>query len=339
MAEDTPSVEFYWDNIVIKVEDRLFCVPRCEFVQSSEVFADMFLLPSAPGANPEGRDREHPLVLEGYKKDEFACLLKVMYPTYVAMTFTNFILFICGLVYRAGSLISGTTLALALGKEEWVSVLKLSTIWNMEKIRAYAIHRLSTDFVLSPTEKIHLARAHKVAAWLDEGVTSLVSTDQKPTLADLATLGWETAAQILWIRDNSPHSQSLIPAVTLHFKGAEIWCAICTSPGRQITFNPITCNGCKRNVTLDTVLTAVGPGKLSGHTERLVPFRDILCGANHCRAPIFSAGTTVTCQYCGTYNPGHMNARVTPSRMTPPLGLKNMIEETFGEEIKKYNVA
>ena len=104
MAEDTPS-EFYWDNIVIKVcnhwrlsiivhifsliyvqvEDRLFCVPRFGFVQSSEVFADMFLLPSGPEATTEGQDREHPIVLEGYKKDEFSCLLKVMYPTYVVI--------------------------------------------------------------------------------------------------------------------------------------------------------------------------------------------------------------------------------------------------------------
>ncbi|KIM37706.1 hypothetical protein M413DRAFT_253968 [Hebeloma cylindrosporum] len=320
MAEATPSVEFYWDNIVIKVEDRLFCVPRCEFVQLSEVFADMFLLPSAPGANPEGRDREHPLVLEGYKKDEFACLLKVMYPT-------------------AGSLISGTTLALALGKEEWVSVLKLSTIWNMEKIRAYAIHRLSTDFVLSPMEKIHLARAHKVAAWLDEGVTSLVSMDQKPTLADLATLGWETAAQILWIRDNSPHSQSLIPAVTLHFKGAAIWCAACTTLRRLIDMNHFTCNVCKYDVVADTELVAIGPGTMSGRTDRLVPFKDILCGTTNCRAPIFSSNY-LTCDYCGTHN--RIYARVTPSRITPTIaspGLKGMIEETFGEEIKKYKVA
>jgi len=67
----------------VQVEDRLFCVPRYEFVQSSEVFADMFLLPPGPGENTEGQDREHPIVLEGYKKDEFTSLLKVMYPRYV----------------------------------------------------------------------------------------------------------------------------------------------------------------------------------------------------------------------------------------------------------------
>ena len=86
-----------------QVEDRLFCVPRYEFVQSSEVFAGMFRLPSGPGsiiegqdgantedhdgAITEGQDRKHPIFLEGYKKDEFTCLLKVMYPTYVFKIF------------------------------------------------------------------------------------------------------------------------------------------------------------------------------------------------------------------------------------------------------------
>ena len=71
----------------IQVEDKLFCVPRSEFMQSSEVFADMFLLPSGPAAHKEGQDREHPIVLEGYKKDEFNSLLKVMYPRYGVIIF------------------------------------------------------------------------------------------------------------------------------------------------------------------------------------------------------------------------------------------------------------
>ena len=37
-------------------------------------------------------------------------------------------------IYRGGSLISGSKIDLVLTKEEWVSVLKLSTIWNMNKV-------------------------------------------------------------------------------------------------------------------------------------------------------------------------------------------------------------
>ncbi|KAF8814169.1 hypothetical protein BYT27DRAFT_7238939, partial [Phlegmacium glaucopus] len=106
MADITSSTEFYWNNVVFQVEDTLFRVPRCEFEQSSEVFADMFRLPSGAAERIEGQDKEYPIVLEGYKKDEFSSLLKVMYP-------------------RAKSVISGTKFELSLKKEEWVGVLKL----------------------------------------------------------------------------------------------------------------------------------------------------------------------------------------------------------------------
>ena len=47
----------------------------------------MLLLPSGSATVKEGQDREHPIILEGYKKDEFTFLLKVMYPTYVNIVF------------------------------------------------------------------------------------------------------------------------------------------------------------------------------------------------------------------------------------------------------------
>ena len=58
-------------------------LPQCEFGKSSEVFADMFLLHSGPAMRSEGQDGDHPFVLEGYKKDDFTSLLKVMYLRYV----------------------------------------------------------------------------------------------------------------------------------------------------------------------------------------------------------------------------------------------------------------
>ena len=97
----------------------------------------MLLLPSGHATPSEGQDRDHPIVLERYKKDEFACLLKVMYPTYVHAMFIYIPFFTCERVWtfdRATSLISGKDLDLHLKKEEWVSVLKLSTIWNMTKV-------------------------------------------------------------------------------------------------------------------------------------------------------------------------------------------------------------
>ena len=60
----------------------------------------------------------------------------MMYPTYVHVMFTFFICERVGFFDRATSLISDRDrdLDLHLKKEEWVSVLELSTIWNMTKV-------------------------------------------------------------------------------------------------------------------------------------------------------------------------------------------------------------
>ncbi|KAJ3493682.1 hypothetical protein NLJ89_g10961 [Agrocybe chaxingu] len=304
MAEATLNSQFYWDNIVIQVEDELFCVPRCEFVRSSEVFADMFLLPSGPAACHEGQDRKHPIVLEGYKKHDFACLLKVMYPT-------------------AGSLISGTKLDLDLEKKEWASVLKLSAVWNMKKIRAYAIHRLSTDISLSAIEKVILGRAHKVGAWLEEGLCSLVSSDYRPTLADLGTLGWETAAQILWIRDTT-HSPLNVPN-TLRFTRDAIKCGFCSSPSSLINFR-YNCYNCGQPIPPEAELTFSGPGSATTTADRLITLKGIEC--NKCgRGPFKSLN--VHCNFCSRTSNHGSNVRIMPNN-------KDMIEEIFGEEIEDY---
>ena len=64
-----------------------------------------------------------------------------------------------------------------------------SYMYLLNQIRQRAISRLSTDLILSPIEKIHLARAHGVSAWLDEAVSSLATCNPIPALNDLATLG------------------------------------------------------------------------------------------------------------------------------------------------------
>ena len=192
------------------------------------------------------------------------------------------------------------------------------------QVRKYAIHRLSTDFVLSPIEKIDLARVHKVAAWMEEGVTSLVNSDAKPTLHDLSTLGWETAAQILWIRDN-------LPGNTHRFRRDEIKCGYCTSSNSLINSN-WNCCSCYQAVPVDAQLTATGPGAVSGLTGRIFQFRMIQCGHLNCRGAIFST-ISVYCSTCSMYLSANHNIRITPMKQA-----KELIEEIFGEEIKNYEV-
>jgi hypothetical protein len=64
----------------LEVEGCLFKVPRGPFERNSEVFQDMFRLPVPENTVPDGSSDEHPLRLDGVKKNDFRQLLKVMFP-------------------------------------------------------------------------------------------------------------------------------------------------------------------------------------------------------------------------------------------------------------------
>ena len=130
---------------------------------------------------------------------------------------------------RASELIVGTQSQLKLSKTELVSILKLSTIWNMKfvrelvspsadsdlshivrhdtkyQLRNFAIATLSNKSTSNWTaaEKIQVARAHKVSTWFKEGLEALVSGQEKVTRADLKTLGEDTTARILLLKEQA----------------------------------------------------------------------------------------------------------------------------------------
>ncbi|KAF6750639.1 hypothetical protein DFP72DRAFT_909703 [Ephemerocybe angulata] len=214
MAEDTTEKlsattsagrveEFYWDNVVFKVENSLFKVPRDRFIAQSEVFAGMFGYESV-----EGGSDENPIVLEGYKVDDFNALLKAIYPPTLEVK-------------------DGWS---HLTKAELKSVLKLSTIWEMKKIRKGAISNLSNSFskALDPVEKITLAREHRISKWFIQGLTSLVKDDLKLSLDELEdSVGLRTAYRIVGIKLEC----KCVPPDTVN-----VWCNNCKKnvriPGR-----------------------------------------------------------------------------------------------------------
>ncbi|TFK20803.1 hypothetical protein FA15DRAFT_673152 [Coprinopsis marcescibilis] len=180
---------FCWEPIWFKVEDELFCVPRSGFAEAKDsVFDNMFSAPTS-GVPVEGRDKEHPIGLEDSKKDVI-CLLKYMYPT-----ITHFV-------------VKTKTVDIQLKKEEWISVLKLATKWDMTDIRKTAIQSLSGSlYVLTSTEKLSLGREFRVRDWVAEGIKALAQ-DINVRLVQLRVHGWETAAQILDIRSQSAYQDS-----------------------------------------------------------------------------------------------------------------------------------
>jgi hypothetical protein len=66
--------------------------------------------------------------------------------------------------------------------------------------------------LLTPIDKVMLARAHKVAKWLKEGVNELIEETLIQSLDQLQTLRLDTACRLLWALGSEPTS----PPETAH---------------------------------------------------------------------------------------------------------------------------
>ncbi|KAJ7631380.1 hypothetical protein DFH06DRAFT_1101857 [Mycena polygramma] len=162
---------YYLDSITFQVEDRLFKVPRYQFEQNSEIFGGTFTLPRGPN-DVEGESDEKPLLLAGISSADFRRLLKALYP-------------------RANPMEK-------MPKEEWISVLKLSTLYCLLQTRALAIKHLSPD-VERTAEGIALARKYHVASWLRSGYNALAQRSM--TSEDIEMIGQEAVIKIYQIRE------------------------------------------------------------------------------------------------------------------------------------------
>ena len=176
--------------------------------------------------------------------------------------------------------------------------------------------------VLSPIDKIKLARAHKFGDWLEEGVTSLVDGEQKLTREELATLGWETAALILWIKDQLSHSAR--DSNTLFFSKDSIKCGFCVTSVSLLSGSH-NCYSCASALLeLKCAYTTLSSG------TAIIPMQSIICricGQRAFYSTNFSCSSCGTTTYSNSY--GH-NVRITAIKWS-----KEMIEEVFGEEIKE----
>jgi len=184
--------------------------------------------------------------------------------------------------------------------------------------------------VLSPIDKINLARAHKFGHWLEEGVTSLVDGDQSLTREELATLGWETTALILWIKDRLRLSTR--NSNTLSFRKDSIKCAFCTSSASLLSGSH-NCYQCGGALLGDEELTCASVTPSFGTADTIVPITTIMCSKCGER-PFYS--TSFVCPSCpyGTCYPHGHNVRITPKKSS-----KEMVEEVFGEEINELSMS
>ncbi|KAH6911852.1 hypothetical protein BKA70DRAFT_1268680 [Coprinopsis sp. MPI-PUGE-AT-0042] len=180
------SSSHYYQNVVIEVEQCLYSIPKQALVAQS---------PWGDASGGEGESDVKPIVLTGYRSKDFDSLLKVFF-------------------YHSCSPRPFEPSPPSFEKSQWVSVLKLSTVWQIDKARTMAIEKLSA-LDLSPIEKIQHARDYRVSKWLIEGATALANSSESLELGDIASaVGWKTTALILSARNTTSKPKA---------SGAEGW--------------------------------------------------------------------------------------------------------------------
>jgi len=171
--------EFYFQDIILLVGDRLFKVPARNFITESEVFETMFKLPQNPDVAADGLSNDQPLQLEGVKSDDFRQLLRVMYP-------------------------SGIGKNENLTTEQWISVLALSIQWDMTAIRAEAIKNVRAGLApdaLLPHNLLNLGQTHHIDQWVIAAILHFITRKEPMCPKDAEIIGVENAFKIASLRE------------------------------------------------------------------------------------------------------------------------------------------
>ncbi|KAG5636044.1 hypothetical protein H0H81_009268 [Sphagnurus paluster] len=176
---------YYLMPITIKVEDTLFKLPRHSFMQHSPIFRDMFMVPQPAGVGGttqpvDGSSDAQPLEL-AVSKTDFRYLLEVLFPLDIPPSQN-------------------------LPKEGWIAVLKLSNMWEMDKVRELAITKL-TACTMDSIEKILLSREYHVPAWLRSGYQEFVDREAMLSDDDCQKISYRSATQIFRIREDKLRRQ------------------------------------------------------------------------------------------------------------------------------------
>jgi hypothetical protein len=89
-----------------------------------------------------------------------------------------------------------------MGREEWISVLKLSTLWAFGALRQKALDQLSR-IEMGPIDKVMLARDYRVEAWLIEGYSGLIYRRDSLSSEERKKLGYETTIRLYEQREEA----------------------------------------------------------------------------------------------------------------------------------------
>ena len=87
-----------------------------------------------------------------------------------------------------------------MSKSEWISILKLATLWIFKGLRAGAVSRL-TGMMTDPIEEVLLGRQYSVPQWLRSGYGTLVNRSVILSLEEARLLNFQTAFLVCQARE------------------------------------------------------------------------------------------------------------------------------------------
>jgi len=102
-------------------------------------------------------------------------------------------------------------------KDEWISVLKISSLWFYQDLRNMALKYLDDDPSLSNIDRITLGRAYSIPKWVNEGLCALGHSHTVLNADVLSSLGHLTALHVYQIRERKdfPEARRNVDSVTI----------------------------------------------------------------------------------------------------------------------------
>jgi hypothetical protein len=89
---------------------------------------------------------------------------------------------------------------------EWISILKLSTMWEFTPLRQYALTQIP-EFEISSARRINLARDYHIQEWLLPALVGYAQQADAITADDVDLLGWEFVLKLLQAREQMGNLQ------------------------------------------------------------------------------------------------------------------------------------
>jgi hypothetical protein len=151
----------------------------------------MFALPTGEGTECEGSSDQQPLRLEGYLAEDFRQFLRVLVPMYVShiRPLSSRLVTVC---VRLSTDISIDRLrhhdAEILTHDQWISVLKLATVWNFRGVRKTAIHKLDKYAAKDPVQRLIVCKQYKILRWLVPTINELARRPARLDIQDVRRL-------------------------------------------------------------------------------------------------------------------------------------------------------